>query len=273
MEKPSCFINYFQPVIASDRALKFQVYRIRYDVYCAELALEDTRADRIEVDEFDAYSLHYLLQHKATNQYAGTVRMVLPPKDRPELLIPLEKYCLDAVDPRILDIKKLPRGSFAEVSRLAVNKIFRRRKGDFGALKARHHRVMRGRKSENTVVNVTDRRESPNIAVGLYLIAAALFKLKRLDYIFIMIDPKLVGSLKRAGLYFEQMGDVVDYHGLRAPFFITPDNLAKFLKPEYWALQRNILEQVREDLEMNKPQITALQKSRQKCDEVFQVAR
>jgi len=247
MENPNCFINYFQPVIASNDALRLQVYRIRYDVYCAELALENGCPDNLEADEFDTYSFHYLLKHRASNQFAGTMRMVMPPPNQPELLIPLEKYCLDAVDRSIMDIKKLPRGSFAEVSRLAVNRSFRRRVGDFCKLKEDQGKVS-SVNNNSYRVTVGDRRQSPNIAVGLYLIAASLFTLKKLDYIFIMINPGLMKTLNRAGLYFEQMGNAIDYHGLRAPFYITPENLNRFLKPEYRLLRDTIMRQVSSDL-------------------------
>ncbi len=248
METPGCFINYFQPVIASNNALRLQAHRIRYDVYCAELALESGSPNNLEADEFDAYSLHYLLKHKASNQYVGTMRMVLPPPNRPDLLIPLEKYCLDAVDRSIMDIKKLSRGSFAEVSRLAVVRSFRRRAGDFCRIKDGQEKTQCVSKNRSYSVKIDDRRQSPNIAVGLYLIAASLFVLKKLDYIFIMINPGLVKALNSTGLYFEQMGDAVDYHGMRAPFFITPENLNKFLKPEYRLLQDRIMRQVSSDL-------------------------
>jgi len=248
MKKPDCFIKYFQPVFANSNALKSQVHQIRYEVYCTELEFENGCPTNVEKDEFDAYSFHYLLQHKASNKFAGTMRMVLPPSGRPELLTPLEKYCLNAVNPSIIDITKLPRGSFAEVSRLAVPKLFRRRSGDFCNPKGSHDKFhVFGRKG-NIVIKVPERRQSPNIATGLYLIAASLFVLKRLDYIFIMIDPKLAHSLTRVGLHFEQMGDAIEYHGLRAPFFITPEILNKYLSPELRPLQNQIMEQVSYDL-------------------------
>ena len=169
------------------------------------------------------------------------MRMVLPSSNSPDQLTPLEKHCLNAVDPNIIDIKKLQRGSFAEVSRLAVPKIFRKRAED-------QDKPNIIKKNGSLLAKTPDRRQCPHIAVGLYLTAAALFLLNPLDYIFIMIEPKFAHSLARVGLQFEQMGKVVDYHGQRAPFFITPKGLKKHLIPELRTLYSIIMKQVRNDL-------------------------
>lgn len=240
-ETSNSFNKYFCLTFAHNAQLMAQVHKIRYDVFCTELGLEKGCPVGAEKDEFDAYSYHYLLQHKATGKYAGTVRMVLPPNGRPDLLLPIEKYCLDSIDPSIIDISKLPRGSFAEVSRLAVPKDFRKRAGEEG----KPYIVS---VDGDQITKTSERRHFPHISIGLYLAAASLFELNRLDYIFVMVEPRLTRSLKRVGLHFEQMGEVIEYHGLRAPFYITPEMLNKHLKPDLKKLYNGIIEQVSNDL-------------------------
>lgn len=241
MKKYDSLLEDFRLVFVNNDALMSHVHRIRYEIFCKELELEESNPKNVEKDEFDIYSFHYLLQHKRSNQFAGTMRMVLPPNNAPKLLTPLEKYCLNAVDPDIIDISKLPRGSFAEVSRLAIPKIFRKRAENQG----KPYII-----SENSDLGAatSERRQFHHIAIGLYLTAAALFLLNRLDYIFIMIEPKFVPSLARVGLHFEQMGEVIEYHGQRAPFYITPESLNKYLKPELKPLYYLIIKQVGDDL-------------------------
>ena len=94
-----------------------------------------------------------------------------------------------------------------------------------------------------------NRRHFPHIAIGLYLATASLFVLKNLDYIFVMIEPRLARSLKRAGLHFEQMGGVIEYHGQRAPFFITPEMLNDHLKPDLKKLYLQVIQQVKKELQ------------------------
>ncbi len=43
--------------------------------------------------------------------------------------------------------------------------------------------------------------------------------------LFIMIEKGLAVLLRRLGLHFAQVGDTVDYHGPRAAYFISTDQI------------------------------------------------
>ena len=53
-----------------------------------------------------------------------------------------------------------------------------------------------------------------------------------LDGVFAMMEPRLARHLRRFGIIFQQMGDVVDYHGPRAAFYISRKTLLTYLEPE-----------------------------------------
>jgi hypothetical protein len=42
------------------------------------------------------------------------------------------------------------------------------------------------------------------------------------------------------GIHFQQLGEPVDYHGLRAPYYITPDIFMNNLSPGFKSLYRTI---------------------------------
>lgn len=222
------FQSYFRVIYANSDELLKQVFKIRYDVFCTELQLEKGCPKDVERDEFDDYAYHFLLQHRRTGEYAGTVRFVIPPGNRKNLLLPFEKYCLPAFNREIVDPSSLARGSFGEVSRLAVPARFRKRAGESG----KPYIV--------DAINPPNRKEEkrlfPYISVGLYLTCAALFVYRQLDYAFVMAEPRLARNMARIGIKFAQAGDVVDYHGQRAPFYITQKMLAENLKPEIMEL-------------------------------------
>lgn len=243
-ETTQTFIKYFRLAYANTPELMAQVHKIRYDVFCDELGLEEGCPKDVEADEFDSHSYHYLLQHRPSDKYAGTIRIVLPPSDQPELITPIEKFCFEAVDPNIIDIANLPRGSFAEVSRLAVPSDFRKRAGEAG----KPYVVDSEKKTDQSA---NGRSNFPHIAIGLYLAAASLFTLKELKYIFVMVEPRLARSMRRIGLHFEQMGDVIEYHGKRAPFYITPELLSEHLSPEVNKLYDHIKAEVRKGLNLS----------------------
>lgn len=231
------FNNYFEIRYADNDALLKEVYKIRYDVFCDELKLEENCPQDVEKDEFDVYAHHFLLKHRTSGKYAGTVRFVIPPGDIEGPALPFEKYCADAFDTRIVDPSVLPQGSYGEVSRLAVPARFRKRAGERG----KPYIVDSPRNAEDK----ENKRLFPYISVGLYLVCAALFVEKKLDYAFVMAEPRLARSMARIGICFDQAGDVVDYHGMRAPFYITQEMLASGLKPEVAELFAHILKEVR----------------------------
>lgn len=226
------FQKYFRVVYADKESLLKHVYKIRYEVFCEELRLEENCPKDVEKDDCDAYSYHFLLQHIPSGAYAGTVRFVAPPPDQPECLLPLEKYCLHSVNKQIIDISALKPGTYGEVSRLAVPARFRKRAGE------QNKPYIVGNYSAQTEED--NKRLFPYISIGLYLTCCALFINKQLDYTFVMVEPRLARAMSRIGIVFRQAGNVIQYHGYRAPFYITQNILSSNLKPEIMGLYEHI---------------------------------
>ncbi len=189
------FKRYFSIIYVNNDQLRKQVYKIRYDVFCTELKLEKNCPLNVEKDQFDAYARHFLLKHKRSGEYAGTVRFVLPENNNAPSPLPFEKYCLDAVDRSIIDPTNLIQGSYGEVSRLAVPAYFRKRAGEQGKPFTMN---------DNPIKCITeeDRRQFPNISVSLYLACAAFFVHKKIDYAFVMAEPRLARCMARVGIAF-----------------------------------------------------------------------
>jgi N-acyl amino acid synthase of PEP-CTERM/exosortase system len=218
------FKKYFSIRLADTEALRQEAFRIRYEVYCEELGFEDKNEfpDRLEQDAFDIVSDHLLLLHNSSQNFAGTVRFVHTSASKPEQKLPLEKYCGNAFDPSLFDLKAQERGTIAEVSRLAVPAQFRRRSGEQGK-----PFIFEGTRTDISELV----KNFPYIAVGLYLGAAALCVLQKYHYVLVMMEPKLTKALSRVGIRFQQAGEPIDYHGKRAPFYISPDILLSYLIP------------------------------------------
>ena len=112
------------------------------------------------------------------------------------------------------------RGKFGEISRLAVPKTFRRRKSDAGTLIG--DTSIQAKTSQG-------QRRFPYIPLGLYLAAAAVGVELGLDA-FAIMEPRLARHLKRFGIVFQQAGEITEYHGKRAPFFIDHNELLRTLQ-------------------------------------------
>lgn len=225
----------FQLLIADTDELRHAVYRIRYQVYCQELQFEreEDCPGGLERDVYDKRAIHCLLKHRASNSYAGCVRLVLSDPSDPTAVLPFESACLFGLsDSSRALLMSLPRESFGEVSRLAVTAPFRKR----------HDESQSG--YGITPPQCDDRRRFPLIALGLYLAATGIGLEIGLDSVFTMMEPRLARHLQRFGLKFNQIGDVIDYHGKRGPFQVEREAVLKGLN----AQMQELLAMIRAEL-------------------------
>lgn len=220
------FKQYFSIHYAQTKPLLERSYQIRHEVYAKELGWEPVNPEGIETDECDDYSHVCLLQHRNSQTYAGTVRLVIPPCNRASALLPFEAHCADSLWREKLDPAKLTRGSFGEISRLAVPSEFRRRKTDKSAA------FQLDESSSTSVFSESERRHFPYIAIGLYFASIALVDICRHEGVFVMMEPRLQRHLQRFGLPFFQVGDKLDFRGTRAMHFLSKERLTSELKPD-----------------------------------------
>lgn len=210
------FNEQFELIPAVDEFIKQDVYRLRYDVFCEELAYESAQAfpDGLETDVFDSHSLHCLLRHKNSNSWAGCIRVVLP-KPESGLSLPCEKL-FGKLDSTLTP----PNSRVGEVSRLTVSPDFRRRKA-------------------STQFSIKkQRRVYPIIPISLYLASSAIALGQGLDYVFTMMEPKLMRHLRSVGIEFTQVGDLIEFNGKRGLYFISREDLLENLKTDYkWLLE------------------------------------
>lgn len=234
----SAFHEYFLPMLANTPEQRAQAFRIRYDVYCREFGFEspEEHPDGMETDAYDAQSIHCLLIHQPSSRAAGCVRLVLADPNDPNAPLPFEKHCAQSLDRGLSDGLLANRTAIGEISRLAVISQFRRR---------RHEDRSPEGNPDAAGYSLVEQRQFPFIAVGLYLSAASTGMLTGLEGVFAMMEPRLARHLSRYGIRFTQVGQVTDYHGPRAPFYITRDDLLHGLKPEISAL----LDVIKQDLE------------------------
>lgn len=233
------FGNYLSPVLANSHELRNAAYKIRHNVYCEELKFEPTTANGLEMDEFDQYSRHSLIRHLTSGELAGTVRIVRPLQS--DELLPIEKFCMSSITRDDLNPQNFNRRDICEISRLAVPAAFRRRQMDRFAGAATGV-INQASYSE------TELRCFPFIAIGLYFAAAATAVESDIKHAFVMMEPRLARSMSFVGIRFEQIGPVIDYHGKRAPYYISRELLIKHLKPGFRTMLDSIRSNIRQQL-------------------------
>jgi len=191
------------------------VHELRYQVYCVENPFENPadHPNGLEIDHFDAHSVHALLIHRPTGLAAGTVRIVLPLAEHSD-----ESFAIQAVcDKSLLDnYAKVPLSTTGEISRFCIAKTFRRRVQD------RSYRTV----PSNTEISAADeRRVIPNMTLGLIQWLVETSQARGITHWYAVMEPQLLRLLARLGIHFERIGDLVDYHGWRQPCVIEIDRM------------------------------------------------
>ncbi|MDO8863757.1 PEP-CTERM/exosortase system-associated acyltransferase [Haliea sp. E1-2-M8] len=215
------FHKYFSVSLATTPEQRLSAHRLRFRVYCEEFRYLDPR-DRpdeeqvagIEVDEFDDRSIHCLVTHRRTGRAAGCVRVVTTRDNLYEDPLPLGKFCLPALSLSALDVLAADRSRVGEISRLAVDPVFRRRSGDHAGQPGRTRAVD---------INHQEVRSFSMIAVAALLGAAASSEMLGLTDVFAMMKPALPRLMRRSGLTLARAGQITDYHGRRAPYHMSAE--------------------------------------------------
>lgn len=199
------YTEHFTVVRADTPALLDEAFRLRYQVYCLEnsgFESADEHQDRRERDRDDDRSVHALLMHRRTGAYAGTVRVILPSSSRP---LPMQSL-LETQDANLLS--QLPPGrDLAEISRFAVSKEFRRRRGE--------ERYVDVNGSTGSSSESEERRAIPFITFGLMRAVLEICLEQRVPWIGAVMEPALIRIFERFGVNFEQIGNPVEHHGTR----------------------------------------------------------
>lgn len=203
--------RFFKVVPAMSDELRAESFRIRHEVYCRELGFEPLRADGVEVDAYDARSLHCLVQSAASGAYVGCARLICADPADPEAPFPFEVSCQHTLDHALISPILANRTRTAEVSRLAVIGAYRRRRGE---------RDTPFSLSENDF-GTTERPRHPYLALAVYLGLLALARHFDIATLFMLTEARLVKNLTRLGVRIDTIGGEVQHRGTRFPSMMS----------------------------------------------------
>jgi len=221
------FKRSFNLVGANTLELRERAYQLRYDTLCIQRSYPDISAsdfpDGMEKDEFDERSCHMLIQFIPTQEYVGTVRLILPDMTDIEKLFPIEINT--QIDPALCQLIKTNRSRVAEISRFLVSPSFNRRTEDLNNM------LNRQRESTENVLSsprhVTDqekeklsgreRRSGLNVYMVLMAAVVQMSVSNQIKYWWCAMDPALNRLVGFSGMNIMPIGPIVNYHGRRQP--------------------------------------------------------
>lgn len=191
-----------------------ECFRLRYEVFCAErgfLPCEDY-PDRLERDAYDAHALHFLASH-LDGEPAGTARLVL----NGPLGLPMVPHCKVQQSFEFLADPQHPlKHRYAEISRLAVSRGFRRRQGDtvYGG-PPRTNRIPTSPPISRAAPAPND---VPEMVSGIFRLIYQESKRHGVTHWVVAMERSLQIMLKRMGIVFSPIGPEVDYYGPVRPY-------------------------------------------------------
>lgn len=217
--------KYFYTVKATTSELLKLAYHLRYQVYYEEqkiISSEEVEG-QIETDIWDPHSIHCLQFHRPSNQAIGNVRLI--PLDNPStFILPIEEHYTRTFDFQDMPINHLRQGKTGEISRMAIIPSFRRRASD---------KIYRFETESNDDEKGEKRFSLNYIPMCLAFTAIILMMEADLDYGSALMEPRLARLLARFGIDLKQIGEPMDYFGLRAPYLIFPDTTYQGLPANY----------------------------------------
>lgn len=218
---------------AASEGLKHEVYKLRYQVYCLETGFEkhEKFPDRLEFDENDRHSCHYLIRHRSTGNYIATTRLILPDTANRDYLFPVERHSQIA-DSELL--QSIPRHNLAELSRFCVSKEFRRRKSE------RH--LLMTIDADSEAVTQEEKRSSSHLTLALFACAIRMSYENNIHYWYAIMEPALMRVISRLGIHFTGIGPLANYNGIRQPCVIKVEDLLDSVARKdlrYWNMLTN----------------------------------
>jgi len=159
--------------------------------------LEELEARDFLINKDDEQSFIFLLQHRTTQKYVGSVRVIFINEKTPVQIIPMQR------DGKVEGIEDLTKERpICEVSRLSLVKSLPEHQ-DFSMGQLR-----------------------TLLSISLMSATRINFLLYHYTNIFAIMERSLHRILKRQSVAFESIGDAVDYYGVRFPFVINQEDQA-----------------------------------------------
>lgn len=172
---------------------------IRAEVFVnrLEMSFEELEARNFLINRDDEQSFIYLLQHKATEKYVGSIRVIFINEKTPIQSIPMQR------DGKVEGIEDMTeKRPICEISRLSLIKVLPEHQ-DFSMPQLRRL-----------------------LSMSLMSATRINFFLYHYSNIFAIMEHSLHRILKSQSVAFQPIGDAVDYYGVRFPFVINQKDLA-----------------------------------------------
>jgi len=234
--------------VSDEKGLK-DIYKLRYKIYCYEWGFEkpENHPDEIVTDVFDNNAIHFAVKDDA-QKTVGAISLILHSSEG----FPTEKYC-----ELNINRNEIPRDSIAEISRFVIHRDYRRRAEDkyiYGPDEERRS-IGSFNYSSNHTNNLSyirraddkykqksarrpsesysERRKRHEVVINLYKAIYQESKRRKITHWYAVMTKGIVILLNKFGFIFKEIGDPVDYHGIRTPYLGDMEKIDQEIMQEH----------------------------------------
>ncbi len=247
------FNKHFEIVLADTDELIREVQGLRHQVLCVEnpyLNCEDY-PDGLECDEYDSRSVHSLIVHKKSGLFAATVRLVLPDPVSLDAHFPIEGIC-EGISYNSIDSRSyLNRKVLAEISRFSISKGFKKK------IMGEEISYRKPQSFERTRQHQDAHLYLPLLILGLFKAILNMSRKNGISHLLALAEPSLLRLLNRYGIYFQGVGEIVDFHGKRQPVFGTINTILQGIDTLNFEVSDFITEENKKGISMHMKKRTA----------------
>jgi N-acyl amino acid synthase of PEP-CTERM/exosortase system len=215
------FAQHFNFIYANTGALKRESYQLRSQATGTECNHSLSSQARLDIDQYDAHSHHILLQDKNTKNFVATARIIEPPVNNPNKLLPVEENNAENIWISGVAIRTLPKRSYSEMSRLSISPDYKPHKDNHCG----HDKII----------------------LGLCLASFSLARLLFHQYMFARLTVDQFKKLRASGLLLEQTNERIVNHDKSAVFYLNLESGIKQTNPVY-ELQQHVLNEIAHQL-------------------------
>lgn len=214
-ELEAAFHQYFEIVNANTPELLKEAFSLRFRILCVHNDISGFNPvdypDKLENDEYDNRSVHFLLRHRPTNTFIGTTRLILPDRQHPKNKLPTE---LNTQFYPGFQVDSSMRKHAAEISRFAILSDFFKRKNE--------HSTLAGPVDvpNQPTGKPHERRRFPHPMLALVVGIIQTCAQYEIYHLLSSMEPALNKLLGFYGLQLNPIGPLTDYHGLRTPYHV-----------------------------------------------------
>jgi len=183
-------ITGYDVVLANTEESKNIHFNLRYQIYCLEKGYEEASKfkDELEKDEYDDRSAHFLIKHRADNQWIGVFRLIISNYEDLPICKSTHVSHLHRVDPHQIA---------AEFSRLAIIRPFQKLAG----------------KKQHAVDDADMCIIFNAVSVGI-----EYSRKHGADKIYFLCRRSLTKVVNKMGIKTPQIGNKTVYRGTRYPY-------------------------------------------------------